>query len=172
MTAAGAWWYSWLIFVLRRLTSHHMLPDNILILTSRQSPCGAVSLAPVRTIMREVYNQMSTHQHQPLKAWSLIRTYRLHSIPWDGGEIGGCLKSALRDLEYADDDGDESSDEESDRHFLQRLRLRSLVSVLVVRRCGENSWERIGSGIMLEEGWPSTSEGEEVRAYREHVVLV
>lgn len=121
--------------------------------------------------MREMYSQMSTQQHQSLEAWSLVRTYRLRLIPWHEGKIGGCLKNALSDFEYAYDDGDDSSDEENKRHFLQRL-LRNLVSVLLVRRWGENLWERIGSGIMLEQDWPSTSDGVEVRAHREHIVIV
>ena len=55
--------------------------------------------------------------------------------------------------------------------FKKHLQRHRLISVLLVRTQGRY-WERIGSGLMLEKDWPSTSEQAKIRAYKEHMVLI
>jgi hypothetical protein len=57
------------------------------------------------------------------------------------------------------------------RNFRRRLEQSDLLFVLLIRNCGIY-WERVGSGLMIQEDWPSISKGAEVRAYQERIVLV
>lgn len=142
------------------------LAGHILVFTSTResSPCGFLSLVPARDINDEVRNQAARTVPQYSHTLNLIRTHCLELTPWDG---------SMDDIQLLLNAVEDFSDTERGfaKKFRKRLQQFSLLSILLVRPQGQ-SWERIGSGLIFEKDWPSTSKQTKIQAYQEHMVLI
>jgi hypothetical protein len=169
---------------------------------SSSSECGLLSIAPDEEIRKEVFNQSVQAAPETSSNWSLVRLYKLRlelsTSSWLVGEFRHLLNDSRLEapvLNLIDDGfkfvkcgktselpsrmmyctGQGYSEEEvaSDRAKGLRMRLQQSdpLFVLLIRRHGPY-WERVGSGLMFEEDWPSSSKHAEIRVYQERIVLV
>jgi hypothetical protein len=146
------------------LNLHFLKNAFVFSLPGEPEACGLLSIPLDGTIIEEVRNQTSPAVSG---VWSLVRLYTLRLNP--------------EDEEY--DDIRQLRDEIEDREAINKLVERlpypshycpsnlTLVFILLVRRHGQY-WERVGSVMMYDDAWPSTSDQAKVRAYQERIVLV
>jgi len=123
--------------------------------------CGFLSIAPDEDTCNQVFNQVVKALNIDCD-WSLLRLYQLQLEPWDG--VIDNVQSLLEHIE-------ELVETDFAVNFRQRLQVSDLLYVLLIRRRGLH-WERVGSGLMFERNWPSTSKETEVRAYEERIALI
>ncbi|KAF2670837.1 HET-domain-containing protein [Microthyrium microscopicum] len=126
--------------------------------------CGFLSVAPEAEICHEIYESATDPLSEADCGWSLVRLYHLRMAK--EAQFEG-LQFTFERIEK-NSEGLESGFAE---RFQERLQATDLLFVLLIRRNGQH-WERIGSGVMFQKDWPSTSKRAKVRAYRERIVLV
>jgi hypothetical protein len=160
-----------------------------------------LSIAPDEEIQKEVFNQSVQAAPETSSNWSLVRLYQLKlelsTSSWLVGEFQAVLNESIEAtvLDLIDDGfklvkrgkmsdfpskimsctGQGYCEEEVASDRAKRLRMRLQQSdplfVLLIRRHGPY-WERVGSGLMFEEDWPSSSKHAEIRVYQERIVRV
>ncbi|KAH7081178.1 heterokaryon incompatibility protein-domain-containing protein [Paraphoma chrysanthemicola] len=128
--------------------------------------CGVLSVFPdsetkLQALMSSLSMESTQHMGQD---WTLVRLYQFQLQPWDAD-----LDSLQYNLDrmYHEEDPSTSRQREIRAPFEQR----DLLFVLLVRRKG-SFWERMGSGIMIEEYWPLTDAPGSFRSYQERFVLI
>lgn len=116
------------------------------------SACDILSIAPNSEIARDCYSQAyqaSKVRSQTECDWNLVSLYHFHLRYWY--YLPRIFLEVLFKMEKIDDFHSPKAGD-----FLSRLQDSSLYYVLLTRRRGAY-WERVGSGLMFKESWPSTS---------------
>ena len=139
---------------------------HILVFASNRKPsfCGFLSLVPASDISEGVRSQAARTVSEHDRTWSLVRTYGVQLTPWNG--VNDDLQELLNEVEISEETKGFSAEK-----FRKRLQRYSLLSIVLVRPQGQY-WERIGSGLMFEKDWPSTSKRAKIQAYQEEMVLI
>jgi hypothetical protein len=129
-------------------------------------PCGFLTIVPTEEIATEVLHQSDSSQLNASCQWYLLRLHRLRLQPWQNEDMHDAIQILLDDIE-----GTNTSSKGYAKTFRRRLQQSDLLSVLLVRRRGQY-WERIGSGLMLDEAWPRNNRRSGLRTHYERIVLI
>jgi hypothetical protein len=132
-------------------------------LQGNPSGCGFLSIVPDPAIICQVYKQATTENSETDWDWSLVRLYQLQLQPKEHNLRDG-LQELLRETEI-------SKAPKPTEQFRRRLQKSKLLYILLIRRRGIY-WERMGSGLMFERYWPSSSPRAKVRAHQERIVMI
>jgi hypothetical protein len=132
-------------------------------LKRRNSPSGFLSITTDQTIISTVYKQTARSVPRTSSDWSLVRLHQLQLEP---------LEQHLQDeLQCVINEMEPTGQVTSAQSFREALQKSKVLHVLLIRRRGIY-WERMGSGLMIEEHWPSTDSNLGIRAYQERFVLI
>ncbi|KAH7091629.1 heterokaryon incompatibility protein-domain-containing protein [Paraphoma chrysanthemicola] len=124
--------------------------------------CGILSAPPNLEFINAALDR-SANAGESGKEWRLVRLYQFQLNPWTGVIDG--IQFMLQTIQ------DESDSSLSAEAFREAFEKSELLFVLLVRRQGA-FWERMGSGIMMEEYWPSIDGPESFRSYQDRIVLI
>lgn len=124
------------------------------------SPCGLLSVSPDQGIVHQVFKDSAPDVDCD---WSIVRLYQVQvtSLNVEGDKL---------DVLFDHMGTKGVVEKKIIKTFRKRFVQSDLLYVLLIRREGLY-WERIGSGLMFANEWPSNSTQAKIHAYAERIVL-
>jgi heterokaryon incompatibility protein (HET) len=123
--------------------------------------CGYLSVAPSQEIVDSILNSTTSATDD----WSLVQLYQLQLVD-PKPSFFNRLRHKLQALEEYG-----AAEPGFDEEFYAKLLQSDVIFFILVRRRGVY-WERVGSGLMLQQSWPSTSGDTQSQVCKERIGLL